>query len=36
MEIIQIKVDVNGGADALSQIEKIEKAVSSKRGQRSM
>lgn len=27
MEIIQIKVDVNGGADALSQIEKIEKAV---------
>ena len=29
MEIIQIKVDVTGGASALAQIEKIEKAVSS-------
>lgn len=27
MEIIQVKVDINGGAAALSQIEKIEKAV---------
>lgn len=29
MEIIQIKVDVTGGASALAQIEKIEKAVNS-------